>query len=77
MAKTRHWQVQVTYPGNRTLLFGVTAASLPAALLKAYRHAALLPGIASRIRVTRLYGRHHPLRRRPAGAGAQAAQQAS
>lgn len=60
MAKTRYWQATVAYPGGRTWIFGVRAASLPAALLKVYRLAAG-PGIAGHITVTRLYGPHHPL----------------
>lgn len=61
MAKTRHWQAHVTYPGGRTLMFGVQAASLPAALLKAHQQAAKAPRVPSQVTVTRLYGRHHPL----------------
>jgi hypothetical protein len=61
MASRRYWQARVTYPDGGSLTFGVSAASLPAALLKAFRLAAE-PGTASHLTVTRLYGRHHPLR---------------
>jgi hypothetical protein len=61
MSRTRHWQARVTYPWGGVLVFGVQAASQPAALLKALRIAAV-PGIASHLTLTRLYGRYHPLR---------------
>jgi hypothetical protein len=62
MARTRQWQACATFPGGGTLIFGVQASSLPAAQLKALRTAAEVPGIATHLTVTRLYGRHHPLR---------------
>jgi hypothetical protein len=62
VARTRHWQAQATFPGGGTFIFGVRAASLPAAQLKAFQAVAKIPGIASHLTVTRLYGRHHPLR---------------
>jgi hypothetical protein len=62
MAKTRHWQAHVAYPGGRVLTFGVRASSLPRALLKALEVAAAVPGVAEHLTVTRLYGLHHPLR---------------
>lgn len=58
---SRYWQAHVTYPGGGTLIFGVCASSLPRALLKALELAAS-PGTADHLTVTRLYGRHHPLR---------------
>ena len=61
MARTRHWQAHVTYPWGGTMVFGVQAASQPAAILKALQIAAV-PGIAGHLTVIRLYGRHHPLR---------------
>jgi hypothetical protein len=61
MAKTRYWQAAVTCPGGGVLTFGVRASSLPAALLKALRLAAIVPGVAEHVTITRLYGPHHPL----------------
>ena len=61
MAHSRYWQARVTYPGGGTLVFGVHAPSLPRALLRALELAAG-PGTADHLTVTRLYGRHHPLR---------------
>lgn len=63
MAKTRHWQARARYPNGGVLTFGVQAASLPAAVAKAHRIAAGVPGVADHLTVTRLYGRHHPMRR--------------
>lgn len=62
MAKTRHWQAAAVYPGGAVLTFGVRASGLPAALLKALATAAMVPGVADHVTVTRLYGPHHPLR---------------
>lgn len=60
MAKTRHWQARVSYPGGGVFIFGVRAASLPRALLKAFELAAVA-GSAEHLTLTRLYGPHHPL----------------
>lgn len=62
MAHSRYWQACVTYPGGGTLVFGVRASSLPRALLKVLEQAAEIPGTAGHVTITRLYGRHHPLR---------------
>jgi hypothetical protein len=62
VSRTRQWQARVTFPNGGVMTFGVQAASLPAAIGKAHRIAAGVPGIADRLTVTRLYGRHHPLR---------------
>jgi len=62
MSKARYWQAAVSYPGGGVLTAGIRASSLPAALLKALRLAAEVPGIAEHVTVTRLYGPHHPLR---------------
>jgi hypothetical protein len=61
--KTRQWQARVTYPNGGIMTFGVQAASLPAAIGKACGIAAGVPDIADHLEVTRLYGRHHPMRR--------------
>lgn len=60
--KTRQWQAHVTGPEDRIVTFGVQAASLPAAILKVHRRASGLAWIPDHVTVTRLYGRHHPLR---------------
>jgi hypothetical protein len=78
MPRTRNWQVRVTWPGPapvvaidrdgtlillgsapRVMTFGVHASTRLAARRKARK----IAGDDGDLRVTRLYGRHHPLRR--------------
>jgi hypothetical protein len=64
MPRGRHWQVRITRPGPpggqpRIMTFGVKASTRLAARRKARK----IAGDGGDVRVTRLYGRHHPLRR--------------
>jgi hypothetical protein len=61
--RTRYWQVEATLRNGAKVTFGVSAAHLPGALLKAYRQLAEFPQTAGHLTVTRLYW--HRVRPRP------------
>ena len=58
VSRRRTWQVEAKFPNGATMLFGTTGRSLPGALLKAYKTVAIVPQVASRLRIERLYSRH-------------------
>jgi hypothetical protein len=55
--KTRQWQARVTGPEERVVTFGVQAADLPAAILKAHQQSAGLAWIPDQVTVIPLPGR--------------------
>lgn len=54
----RYWQVRAAYPRGAMMMFGVQAGTRETAAERARK---IAPG-STGMTITRLYGRHHPLR---------------